>query len=316
MRCLVTFFCFVICSYSSAIADSERRREVRSWDEGQWAVVDIEKVTGTVVVLSPVVGQEIDFEERNRFGIFSGETVYNNKQKMSVLKTPVTGFQSAVFLKFSNEKYGVRVTFRNEMGVQHRLLHIADHDEMVRLRDYVEHAAGGEKEVTAYPLVTDEQVLFETVRPRFRPQHRVRGQLVLADGEKVKGELLPVMEEGMMLVDTKKGFRRVDVLDVQQVGIGGRGATGVVSKTVQGGVYYGVMGGVSGLMAGLFYEGVSAKEQMMFGAILGASVGGFFGFLDGLFSLKASKTFHLGSLDRKRGQRQLEVSPLGVKLRF
>jgi hypothetical protein len=137
MARLITFLSFAIYLSSSIYADQGGVREVRSWADGQWAVVDVKTVTGTVVIVSSVIGREIDFEERNRFAVFEGETVYNHRQKLSVLKTPVSGFQSAVFLKLSDDQYGVQVTFRNELGIQHRLLRIKKHDELVRMRNYL-----------------------------------------------------------------------------------------------------------------------------------------------------------------------------------
>ena len=131
----------------------------------------------------------------------------------------------------------------------------------------------------------------------------------------MRGELLPIIEARQMLIDTENGFRRVDLDAIQQVGIGGRGARGIFHKTLQSSMYWGLMGGFTGLMSGTFYENTSAKEQMLYGAIVGATVGGVFGLLDGLLSIQPSKTFHLGSLDRS-STRSLEISPTQIRLRF
>jgi hypothetical protein len=308
-------FIFAITLSINAFADSGGERKVRAWGEGQWAVVDIKTVTGTVMILSPVIGREIDFEERNHFAVFGGETKYNRNQNISVLKTPVSGFQSAVFLKLSESVYGVQVTYRDEVGQHHRLLPIKDNGELMNMRRYFETFAGVSETDDAYPQETDESVSFETVQPQFQSRERLSGQLVLVGGEKVRGELLPIIEARQMLIDTENGFRRIDVDAIQQVGIGGRGGKGIFQKTLQSSIYWGLMGGFTGLMSGTFYEGASAKEQMLYGAIVGATVGGVFGLLDGLLSIQPSKTFHLGSLDRS-SKRSLEISPTQIRLRF
>lgn len=308
-------FCFVIISFINAFADSGGERKVRAWGEGQWAVVDIKAVTGTVMILSPVIGREIDFEERNHFAVFEGVTQYNRNQKISTLKTPVSGFQSAVFLKLPEGHYGIQVTYRDEVGQHHRLLPIKDEDELMNMRRYFETFSGVSESDDVYPQETDEAISFETVQPQFQSRERLNVQLVLMGGEKVRGELLPIIEARQMLIDTETGFRRVDVDAIQQVGIGGRGASGIFHKTLQSSMYWGLMGGFTGLMSGTFYEGTSAKEQMLYGAIVGATVGGVFGLLDGLLSIQPSRTFRLGSLDRL-SKRSLEISPTQIRLRF
>jgi hypothetical protein len=49
--------------------------------------------------------------------------------------------------------------------------------------------------------------------------------------------------------------------------------------------------------------------------LIGSTVGGVMGLLQGLLSLKSGKTFHLGSLDRA-SKRRLEISPTQIRLRF
>lgn len=314
-RLLLVLFAFAFFIFGNVFADQGRVREVRSWIEGRWAVVDVETISGSVVILSPLVGREIDFEERNRFAVFEGENTYNQKARLFVFKTPIAGFQSAVFLKMSDDTYGVRITYRNEMGLQYRFLPIKNRNDLIRMRDYLSSFGEDASDLSDYPMETDEVVTFETVRPAFQPRQRLMGKLVLDDGEELKGELLPVVEAGHMMVDTRDGFRRVDIAAIQQVGIGGRGTSGILSKTVRGAIYWGFTGGMTGLMSGFFYEGLSAREQMLYGLVIGSTVGGAVGFLDGLFSIQPGKTFHLGSMD-KQNRPRLEISPMQIRLRF
>lgn len=313
----LAFFIFAICLQGNAFADQKNVREVRPWIEGRWAVVDVKTDTGQVVVVSASVGQEIDQVERNQFAIFEGETTFNRDMKIPVLKTPIVGFQKAVFLKLGEDGYGLLVMFRNEMGIQTRLLPIQDRGTLIEIRNFFENFEETSDRADMYPMETEERIAFETIRPRFQAGSRLMGQLVLADGERVKGELLPVVEAGQLMVDTEKGFRRVDIEAIKQVGIDGRGASGIVQKTMRGALYWGLTGCMTGLMSGFFYEGISAREEMLFGLVVGSTVGGAVGLLDGLLSIRPGKTFHLGSMDRKQHSKyQLEVSPTMLKLRF
>ena len=311
---MVTFFIFTIILFSNVFADSNEIREVRSWEGGTWAVVDVETVRGTVVVLSSVVGREIDFDERSRFAIFEGETVYNHKKYLSVLQTPVVGFQSAVFLKLSDGGYGVQVTYRNEMGIQNRLLRMRDYNDLVRMYDYLEDFAGVSDVTSGYPMETDETVSFEVVRPRFQPVVRLMSYLGLDSGEKMKGELLPVMEQGYMMMETKDGFRRVLAREVNYIRLSEYSAGGVVKRALRMGVEWTAFGTAMALVAGWWEPGRSAWEEVK---VVAPVVGGM-GFLGTLvFDLGkvADREFHLGSLDNKRS-RQLEISPTRIQLRF
>ena len=88
----------------------------------------------------------------------------------------------------------------------------------------------------------------------------------------------------------------------------------MVQKAIRGGLTYAVIGGWTGLLVGLG-EGASIKDEMLFGATLGGTLGAAFGFLDGLFSIQPARTFHL---DAPQGQpkRKIELSPIRIRVRF
>ncbi len=115
--------------------------------------------------------------------------------------------------------------------------------------------------------------------------------MALTDGEKIKGELLPMMEEGQMLINTPLGFRRIQMEVIDQIRIAPRGGKRIVTKTIRSGMKYGILGGITGLLAGLSFEGSSATDEMLFGILLGGTVGASVGFLDGLLSIERARTF-------------------------
>lgn len=306
-------FSFVIILSSSVYADQSGVREVRSWVDGQWAVVDVKTVTGTVVVLSDVVGREIDFEERSRFAVFEGETLYNRKQKLSVLKTPVTGFQSAVFLKLVDDTYGVKISYKNQLGFQNRLLRIKDAEELNHMRDYLVNFEGANGKSVGYPMDTEEEVSFEVVQPRFQPRSRLMMQLELENGEKVKGEVLPMMEDDQMMIETNSGFRRIMVGQINSLRLSEYSMGGVVKRAVRTGTEWTLLGAALASVAGMWEPGRSVWDEVKVVAPIMGGVG-FLGTLVFDLGKVPDREFHLGSLDRTK--KRLEISPTQIRLRF
>lgn len=307
------FTCFAIILYSSAYADQAGVREVRSWVDGQWAVVDVKTVTGTVVVLSDVVGPEIDFEERNQFAVFEGETLYNRKQEVSVLKTPVTGFQSAVFLKLADGTYGVKIAYKNQLGVQHRMLPIKNADALHHMRDYLVNFAGANGTTVGYPIETEEPISFEVVQPRFQPRSRLMMHLLLLSGEKVKGEALPMMEDDKMMIETKNGFRRIRAGEINSIRLSEHSMGGVVKRAVRTGTEWTLLGAALASVSGLWDPRRSVWDEVRIVAPIMGGVG-FLGTLVFDLGKVPDREFHLGSLDRTK--KRLEISPTQIRLRF
>lgn len=273
-----------------SVGAAEKPQMLRTWAEDRWAVVTVGEVTGIVVVVSPTVGREIDFDEGNQLGVFQGVTEYTKHYSMPTLTQPVAGFQSAVFLKLADGQYGICVTFRDEAGTRCRLLHIRDVKELNRIRDYI-HWISDTQAAQDYPLVTDEKVTYEVISPVYRAYERLQVKMALADGEQIKGELLPMMEDGQMLIDTPLGFRRIKMDAINQIRIASRGGKRIVTGTIRNGLKYSILGGFTGLLAGWYFEGLSAKDELMIGALLGGTVGASIGFLDGLMSIERARTF-------------------------
>ena len=273
-----------------SVGAAEKPQMLRAWAEDHWAVVTVREVTGTIVVISSAVGREIDFDEGNQLGVFQGVTEYTKHHNIPTLTRLVPGFQSAVFLKLADDQYGICVTFRDEAGTRCRLLHIRDIEELNRIRDYI-HRMAVVHDAPNYPLVTDEKVTYEVISPVYRAYERLQVKMALANGEKIKGELLPMMEYGQMLINTPLGFRRIKIDAINQIRIAPRGGKRIVTRTIRNGLKYSILGGLTGLLAGWSFEGLSAKDDMIFGALLGGTVGASIGFLDGLLSIERARTF-------------------------
>ena len=273
-----------------SVGAAEKPQMLRAWAEDRWAVVTVREVTGTVVIISPAVGREIDFDEGNQLGVFQGVTEYTKHHNMPTVTQLIAGFQSAVFLKLADDQYGICVTFRDEAGTHCRLLHIRDTEELNRIRDYI-HWISDVQAIPDYPMVTDEKVTYKIISPVYRAYERLQVKMALADGEQIKGELLPMMEDGQMLINTLLGFRRVKIDEIDQIRIAPRGGKRIVTRTIRNGLKYSIVGGLTGLLAGWSFEGLSAKDEMLLGTLLGGTVGASIGFLDGLMSVERARTF-------------------------
>ena len=294
-----------------SVGAAEKPQMLHAWAEDRWAVVTVREVTGTIVVVSPAVGREIDFDEGNQLGVFQGVTEYTKHDNMPTLTQQVAGFQSAVFLKLADGQYGICVTFRDEAGTRCRLLHIRDVEELHRIRDYI-HRMAVVHTSPNYPLVTDEKVTYEIISPVYRAYERLQVKMALADGEQIKGELLPMMEDGQMLINTPLGFRRIKMDVIDQIHIAPRGGKRIVTGTIRNGLKYGILGRLTGLLAGWSFEGLSAKDELLLGTLLGGTVGASFGFLDGLMSIERARTFQFGHGDAN-GEPKIRLLPQQLK---
>ena len=78
-------------SYADELSDEEVRvvRTIVGRDSDGWAVVDIRTVSGDLVILSPVVGREIDLDEGLHFSMFQGPSEFNRRAPIPVLATAV-----------------------------------------------------------------------------------------------------------------------------------------------------------------------------------------------------------------------------------
>ena len=277
----------------AAKEDGEKRpktiRTIDALEEGGWSIVDVRQIEGNLVVLSPLVGPEIDLEESNRYSLFQGRSVYNERVPLRLLDMAIPGIQTASFLK-RGERVMVRIRYRSGPKIANRTIPVGDEDALRRLREYVEHfdeVRKGEYKIgfesklpedSEYPKYTERKVSFEERRTRAGITRRLRGGVVLKDGERIQGQLLPEFDDGTILVQSGLDARRVQVADIDRILF----LRGERSRKLGAAVRMGVGGAVSGAIMGTFAawqtDSPVKETAILFGAISGG-----IGFLTGLF---------------------------------
>ncbi len=272
-----------------------------------WSVVDIRQVKGKLVVLSPLVGREIDLAESNRYAMFHGRSTYNQRVDLRILDLAVPGFQSAVFLKRPSGKPAVRVQYRSGPKIESRSFPLKSDSTLRLIREYVErfediragkHKLGKVSTFGAdaeYPMFTDEEIAFEVRRPRFGVRSRIRGELVLKDGNTLQGEFVPVFEDGRILIETGIDTRRVPVTEIDRLRTLGDRGSGAMKTAVMAGVGAAASGALMGALAAWQAGGDVKRTAVFVGAVFGG-ISFVFGLLRGTRSARGSKEFVLGPL--------------------
>ena len=288
-------------------------------DQG-WSVVDIRQVKGKLVVLSPLVGREIDLAESNRYAMFHGRSNYNQRVNLRILDLSVPGFQSAVFLMRSSGKPAVRIQYRSGPKIESRSFPLKDDNSLRLIREYVErfddiragnHSLGKESTIEAdaeYPMHTQEEIAFEVRRPRFGVRSRIRGELVLKDGSTVKGEFVPVYEDGRVLIETGIDTRRVPVTEIDRLRTLGDRGSGAMKTAVMAGIGGAASGALMGALAAWQAGGDVRRTAVFVGAIFGG-VSFIFGLLRGSRSARGSTEFVLGPLPGGQDRESEEDKP-------
>ncbi|MDP6040270.1 MAG: hypothetical protein QGG64_17090, partial [Candidatus Latescibacteria bacterium] len=282
-------------------------------DDG-WSIVDVRQVSGTRIVLSPKVGVTIDLEEGNRYALFQGTTVYTQKIDLSVLRLGVSGFQSAEFMKRENGKPAIKIRYRSGPRIESRLVNMKNDNDLRRLREYIENfdaivkgdytladssqiAAGD-----AYPQYTDDLISFEERRPRFPVRTRLPGTVTLTDGKKIKGEFVPVFEDGRILIETDLSVQKVAINEIQKVAFHGERGSLAMEKAIMQGLGGAATGAIAGAFAG-WQANADVKETM----IWAAAIFGIFGFITGLVTgakaTQSGETFELGPVEGDKRRR-------------
>lgn len=281
-------------------------RTIEALDDAGWSIVDVRQITGKLIILSPLVGPEIDLEESNRYSLFQGRSVYNERVHLRFFDIAIPGLQTATFLKLG-ERVMVRIRYRSGSEIADRTMPVGDEDALRRLREYVEHFdevrkgeykigfESGLPEDAEYPMYTDREVSFTERRTRAGITRRLRGGVVLKDGERIQGQLLPEYDDGTILVQSGLDARRVPVEDIDRV-LFHRGRR---SRKLGTAVRMGVGGAVSGAIMGTFAawqtDSPVKETAILFGAISGG-----IGFLTGLFRSRGGP-----------GNREFVLGPVG-----
>ena len=213
-------------------SDGEERpkttRTIEALDDVGWSIVDVRQIEGDLVVLSPLVGPEIDLVESHRYSLFHGRSVYNERVPLRLLDIAIPGLQTATFLKLG-ERVMVRIRYRSGSEIADRTMPVGDEDALRRLREYVEHfdeVRKGEYKIgfesnlpedAEYPKYTDREVSFVERRTRAGITRRLPGGVVLKNGERIQGQLLPEFDDGTILVQSGLDARRVPVENIDRV---------------------------------------------------------------------------------------------------
>jgi len=296
-------------SYAQEEKEEEDRspavRTIVGRDTDGWAVVDIRKISADVVILSPVVGREIDLDEGINFSMFQGPSDFNRRGEIPVLATSVPGFQNAVFLKRSNGKFEIRIEYTTGRKTNFRTIPVKEVD-LKRIREYVENfsqvQSGDYKihkvktaieEGAEYPKVTDESVSFETRRPQFVMARRMDGSLTLKDGKEISGEFVPVFDEGSILIESDFTSHSIPVENIQRIRTMGNKSSSAVKGAVRTALGSAVSGALTGALAG-WQSNVNVKEWTIFGALFFGSAGFLTGLLTGIGRGRSSEDIILG----------------------
>ena len=318
---LVTSLCFLLSSIAPIWADQEAKddpdpevplmRTIAETGGQGWAVVDVRRIEGTRVVVSPLVGDELDLEESNRYGLFQGGTVFARRIDLPILRMGVVGFQSAVFMKQANGKSAVKIQFRSGPRIESRLVSLRGENDLRLIREYIEnfddivkgdYAMGDSSRIEAgadYPLYTDDPIVFEESRPRYPVTMRTQGGLILKDGEQMRGEFVPVYEDGNILIETNLSIRRVAVADIHQVSFAGEAGSAAMGKAIGQGIAGVATGALVGALAA-WQANARVKET----AIWAAAIFGTFGFITGLVTgaqaTQSGEKYVLGPVEGRR----------------
>lgn len=297
-------------SYADELSDEEGRvvRTIVGRDSDGWAVVDIRTVSGDLVILSPVVGREIDLDEGLHFSMFQGPSEFNRRAPIPVLATSVPGFQAAIFLKRPSGKYAVRIEFTTANKTRFRTISLKEND-VKRIREYVEHfdqIQRGEykihgrktqiEEDAEYPKLTDEAVSFETRVPRFVLARRIDGTVMLKDGKEIKGELVPVFDEGSILIESDFTTHSIPAENIVRIRTAGNKSSSAMRGAVRATFGGAISGALTGALAAWQSNG-DVKEWMIFGTIFFGIAGFLTGLATGIGRGHSSEDIVLGPVD-------------------
>ena len=304
----MSFLLFSVCPIRAAESEKETQyqRGIHELGDDGWEIVDVRRVSGTRIVLSPQVGPQIDLEESNRYALFQGPTIYTQKINLPILHLGVAGFQFAEFMKRDNGKLAIKIQYRSGPRIETRLVNVKSENDLRRLREYIEHfdkIVKGEYTLTdsskidaTYPQYTEDAISFEERRVRFRVQTRFPGMVTLKDKKQIKGEFLPAYDDDNILIETELRVQKVPVNEIHKVQFFGERGTVAMERAILQGIGGAVTGALTGALAA-WQTNADVKET----AIWAAAIFGIFGFVSGLITgaraTQSGKTFTLGPVE-------------------
>ena len=304
----MSFLLFSLCPIRAAESEKETQyqRGIHELGDDGWEIVDVRRVSGTRIVLSPQVGPQIDLEESNRYALFQGPTIYTQKINLPILHLGVAGFQFAEFMKRDNGKLAIKIRYRSGPRIETRLVNVKSENDLRRLREYIEHfdkIVKGEYTLTdsskidaTYPQYTEDAISFEERRVRFRVQTRFPGMVTLKDKKQIIGEFLPAYDDDNILIETELRVQKVPVNEIHKVQFFGERGTVAMERAILQGIGGAVTGALTGALAA-WQTNADVKET----AIWAAAIFGIFGFVSGLITgaraTQSGETFTLGPVE-------------------
>jgi hypothetical protein len=217
----------------------------------------------------------------------------------------VPGFQKALFLKRPNGKFGIRIEYTTARKTNFRTIPIKEVD-LKRIREYVENfdqIQKGEykvhKKKTAieegaeYPKETEQTVTFETQRPRFVLARRLDGSLILKDGKEIKGEFVPVYDEGSIRIESDFTSHTIPVENIDRIRTSGNKSSSAMRGAVRTMLGSAVSGALTGALAG-WQSNADVKEWTIFGTLFFGAAGFLTGLTTGIGRGRSSEDIVLG----------------------
>ena len=265
-------------------------REILEREEGGWMISDTRTVTGKVVILSPVVGREIDLNEGVRFSMFQGPSEFNKLAGVRFMALSVPGFRNAVFMT-RGEGYAVRIEFSSGDEIRHRVVRIPE-DDLRKAREYVENFRDIRRrsykiekrsrieDDAEYPKRTDEEISFETSFPRFVLTQRIDGGLNLRDGRTLDGELVPAFDDGRILIQQGFDTLRIPVENIKSIRTSGSKSSTAARRAVQSGIGGAITGALIGTLI-TWQSGGSMGTNVLIGSTIFGAAGVITGFVTG-----------------------------------
>ncbi len=286
-------------------------RAVVEREEGGWSIVDTRTVTGRVVVLSPVVGREIDLDEGVRFSMFQGPSEFNRLAGVRFLATSVPGFRNAVFMTRGEGRYGVRIEFESGGEVRHRVVRVPE-DDLRKAREYVENFIDIRRrnykiekrskieDDEEYPKVTEEEISFETSFPRFVLARRIDGGLVLRDGRELDGELVPAFDDGQIVLQQGFDTLRIPVENIESIRTSGSKSSTAARRAVRSGIGGAFTGALIGALIS-WQGGGDIGSNVLLGTTIFGIAGLITGFVTGAGQGRSARVIPLDPPERKGG---------------
>ncbi|UCE18094.1 MAG: hypothetical protein JSV84_14720 [Gemmatimonadota bacterium] len=224
-----------------------------------------QKEEGEIVVISERVGESIDVEERNTYGLFP----------------TFEGFQSAVLLRLPDESYILKITYLDETTGEEKVKRIPEVES--RIENYIEH-------IDHFEEIQTKKYLYKKKRP-IVPGTRVRISAPNLYVRKLEGTVV-VLESDTLILKTDISPDRMAIpLGLVESFYISRGRVHRGKNGLKGAGIGFLIGG-----AGTFTVAAMSDDPRLIYGVVGGGIGGLDGFLIGATGKNATYGFLAGAL--------------------